>query len=157
MDPRRCAQVVTRCDICKDNNVESYCDFCHVKLCKPCIGDHISDEYDRHKIVSLREGKSTPLFPFCKTHSTETCKLECKSCNIFICTKCSVSVKHNGHRFIDLGDIYNSKKANIDFDSEELENVISPIYKEITKELESQIAGLDGEYEKLTKLITEQG
>lgn len=157
MDSRLSAQDVVRCDQCKDNVVESYCDVCHVKLCKPCIGGHISDGYDKHIIVSFHQRKSTLIFPICKTHSTETCKLECISCTIFICAKCSISEEHKGHDIKDLEDIYNSKKANIEFDAEEFETVISPTYEEITKELESQIAGLDGEYEKLTKLISKQG
>lgn len=56
---------------------------------------------------------------------------------------------------MDLEYIYNSKKANIELETEEFENIISPTYEEIKKE--SQIAGLDGEYEKLTKIMTKQG
>lgn len=157
MDPRLIAQDVVRCDQCKDNVVESYCDLCHVKLCKPCIGEHISDDNpnpDKHIIVSFQQRKSTLIFPICKTHSTETCKLQCMSCNIFICAKCSIS-EHKDHHIMDLEYIYNSKKANIELETEEFENIISPTYEEIKNE--SQIAGLDGEYEKLTKIMTKQG
>lgn len=62
MDPRLSAQDVVRCDICKDNLVQNYCDFCHVKLCKLCIGEHISDEFDKHKIVPFQQRKSPPDF-----------------------------------------------------------------------------------------------
>uniref|UniRef100_K1Q518 Tripartite motif-containing protein 2 n=1 Tax=Magallana gigas TaxID=29159 RepID=K1Q518_MAGGI len=37
MDPRSSAQDVHRCDLCETAIVHSYCDFCHVNLCKPCI------------------------------------------------------------------------------------------------------------------------
>lgn len=156
MDPHDSAQDVVLCDICKDNVVQRYCDFCHVNLCKPCIGEHISDDYDKHKIVPFRKRKSTLIFPICKTHSKETCKLQCKTCNIIICAKCCIS-EHKGHNFIDLEDSYNSKKTDIGNDTEEIEKVISPTYEEIRKELESQIGGLDGAYEKLTTILTKQG
>lgn len=66
MDPRLSAQDVVRCDLCKDKVVESYCEYCHVKLCKPCIGEHISDEYDKHKIVPFQERRSALIFQLVK-------------------------------------------------------------------------------------------
>eukprot|EP00105_Crassostrea_gigas_P017797 XP_011435714.1 PREDICTED: uncharacterized protein LOC105334086 [Crassostrea gigas] len=157
MDPRLSAQDVVRCDLCKDNVVQNYCDYCHVKLCKLCIGEHISDEYDKHKIVPFQQRKSTLIFPSCKKHSKETCKLQCISCNNSICAKCSILKEHKDHNVVDLEDSYNSKKANITKETEEIENIISPTYEEIRKELESQIASLDGEYEKITTIMSKQG
>lgn len=49
MDPQGSPKDVQRCDICMNTIADSYCDFCFVNLCKPCIGEHISDEYDKHK------------------------------------------------------------------------------------------------------------
>ncbi|XP_052679765.1 uncharacterized protein LOC128160475 [Crassostrea angulata] len=157
MDPRLSAQDVVRCDLCKDNVVQNYCDYCHVKLCKPCIGEHISDEYDKHKIVPFQQRKSTLIFPNCKKHSKETCKLQCMSCNNSICAKCSILKEHKDHNVVDLEDSYNSKNENIKKDTAEIENVISPTYEEIRKALESQIASLDGEYEKITTIVSKQG
>lgn len=157
MDPRLSAQDVVRCDLCKDNVVQKYCDFCHVKLCKLCIGEHISDEYDKHKIVSFQQRKSTLIFPICKKHSKETCKLQCMSCNNSICAKCSILKEHKDHNVVDLEDSYNSKKENIKKDTAEIETVISPTYEEIRKALESQIASLDGQYEKITTILSKQG
>ncbi|XP_052679588.1 uncharacterized protein LOC128160326 [Crassostrea angulata] len=37
MDPHSSAQDVHRCDLCETTIVHSYCDFCHVNLCKPCV------------------------------------------------------------------------------------------------------------------------
>ncbi|XP_052676953.1 uncharacterized protein LOC128158235 [Crassostrea angulata] len=158
MDPRRHnAQDVVRCDLCKENIVQSYCDFCHVSLCKPCIGEHISDEYDKHRIVSFKERKSTLMFPTCKSHSKETCKLQCKSCTVLMCALCAASETHKGHDFIVLEDIYKTNKTGIEKDAEEIEKVIAPTYEEIRNELITQIESLNEDYEKITIVISEQG
>lgn len=99
-------------NVCKENIAQEsmYCDFCHVYLCQTCIGDHISDEFDKHKIVLILEKKSNLMYPTCKLHSTKTCELQCKSCNLFICVICSASPKHKGHSFIIQKDIYKNKE-----------------------------------------------
>ena len=150
------AQDVARCDFCKTAIAQSYCDFCHVNLCKPCIGEHISDEYDKHKIVPILKRKSTLIYPKCKTHQNEDCKYQCKDCNIFVCSDCTVSAQHKGHSFLKLEEIYTKSKGHIQKDREALENEISLTYEEIANELEMQIASLDGEYEKLRTEMSKQ-
>ncbi|XP_062578769.1 uncharacterized protein LOC134240723 [Saccostrea cucullata] len=157
MDPRHSAQDVIRCDLCETAIVQMYCDFCHVNLCKPCIGEHITDEYDKHKIVPFQQRKTTLIYPKCATHPTKTCELKCKECDIPVCPSCFTSNKHKGHHFLELSEVYNSKKIDIEKDTEELQNIISPTYEEIRNDLETQIANLDGEYEKLTTAVTKHG
>ena len=50
MDPDYSAQDVALCDLCKTAIAQSYCDFCHVNFYKPCIGEHITADYDKHKL-----------------------------------------------------------------------------------------------------------
>ncbi|XP_078339251.1 uncharacterized protein LOC111108040 [Crassostrea virginica] len=157
MDPDYSAQDVARCDLCKTAKAQSYCDFCNVNLCKPCIGEHISDEYDKHKIVAIHQRKSTLIYPKCQTHQNENCKYQCNDCNISICSDCIASKQHNkDHEFVKLEEVYNTKKEQIQSDTKELENCILPAYEEIANELEMQIASLDGEYEKLTMQMSKQ-
>nr|XP_022299821.1 uncharacterized protein LOC111108316 [Crassostrea virginica] len=157
MDPNYSAQDVARCDLCKTAIAQSYCDFCYVNLCKPCIGDHISDEYDKHKIVPIHQRKSTLIYPKCETHQNEDCKYQCKECNISICFDCLASKHHNKeHEFVKLEEVYDTKKEKIQSDTEELENHILPAYEEIANELEMQIASLDEEYKKLTTEMSKQ-
>nr|XP_034306465.1 uncharacterized protein LOC105330559 isoform X1 [Crassostrea gigas] len=155
MDPRHNAQDVVRCDLCKENIVRNYCDFCHVSLCKPCIGEHISDDYHKHMIVPFQKRKSTLRFPICKIHSRETCKLQCNSCDVSLCVICSASHEHKEIDLIVLKNICNER--GIEKDAEEMEKVIAPTYEERRNELISQIANLDGDYEKITTVISDQG
>ncbi|XP_052677898.1 uncharacterized protein LOC128158950 [Crassostrea angulata] len=158
MDPHSSAQDVHRCDLCETAIVHSYCDFCHVNLCKPCIGDHISDGYDKHKIVPFQERRSTLIYPKCETHSQKNCKFQCKDCNsIFVCSSCMASEQHGRHKFVEVTEVFKTKKDNIKKDKQEFENHISPTYEEISHDLENQLANLDGGYEKLTTTMSKQG
>nr|XP_034305065.1 uncharacterized protein LOC117682153 [Crassostrea gigas] len=158
MDPHSCAQDVPRCDLCENTLVHSYCDFCHVNLCKPCIGDHISDGYDKHKIVPFQERRSTLIYPKCEMHPHRICEFQCKDCNnIFVCSSCITSEHHKGHTFVEVTEIYKTMKDNIKKDTKELENHISPTYEKIALDLETQLAKLDGGYEKLNTTISKQG
>ncbi|XP_065930019.1 uncharacterized protein [Magallana gigas] len=158
MDPRSSAQDVHRCDLCETAIVHSYCDFCHVNLCKLCIADHISDGYDKHKIVPFQERRSTLIYPKCATHPHKNCDLQCKNCNdIFVCSSCTASETHKGHIFVDVSEVYTTKKNAIADEANKLENLISPTYDEIALDLGNQLANLDGGYEKLTTAMSKQG
>ncbi|XP_078340730.1 uncharacterized protein LOC111106105 [Crassostrea virginica] len=157
MEPDYSAQDVARCDLCKTAIAQSYCDFCHVNLCKPCIGAHISDEYDKHKIVPILQRKSTLIYPKCETHQNKTCEYQCKDCNIPICSDCIVAKQHNKeHEFIKLEEVFNAKKKHIRRVTEELEKQFLPAYEDIANDLELQIASLDGEYKKLSTEMSRQ-
>nr|XP_019930871.2 uncharacterized protein LOC105323897 isoform X1 [Crassostrea gigas] len=158
MDPRSSAQDVHRCDLCETALVHSYCDFCHVNLCKLCIADHISDGYDKHKIVPFQERRSTLIYPKCGTHPHKNCDLQCKNCNdIFVCSSCTASEIHRGHIFVEVSEVYTTKKNAIADEANKLKNLIYPTYEEITLDLENQLANLDGGYEKLTTAMSKQG
>lgn len=157
MDPRDSAHDIVQCDLFKDNIVQNFCDVCYVNLGKQCIGQHISDGYHKHAIVPFRQQKSILIFPICKTHSKETCKLQCKSCDAFVCAICCISEEHKGHDFSILEDSNNSKIASVEKDTDEMLNLISPAYENIRKELESHITGLDGVYGKRTAILSKHG
>ncbi|XP_065938071.1 uncharacterized protein [Magallana gigas] len=158
MDPHSTAQDVHRCELCETAIVHSYCDFCHVNLCIACIGKHISDGYDKHKIVPFQERRSTLIYPKCETHSQKNCKFQCKDCNnIFVCSSCMASEQHGRHKFVEVTEVFKTKKDDIKKDTQEIENHISPTYEEIAHDLENQLANLDGGYEKLTSAMSKQG
>lgn len=151
------AQNENRCDVCETTIVHSYCDFCHVNLCKLCIGEHISDGYQRHAIVPFQERKSTLIFPKCATHQHKTCDFKCKDCNVFACSSCVGSKQHKEHDILELVEVFKKQKINIDKDMEEYKNILSPTYEEIVLDLENQIDNFDGGYEKLITDMSTQG
>nr|XP_034306629.1 uncharacterized protein LOC117682672 [Crassostrea gigas] len=158
MDPHSTAQDVHRCDLCETAIVQNYCDFCHVNLCKSCIGEHISDEYDKHKIVRFKDRRSTLIYPKCVTHPHKYCKYQCKNCNnSFICSSCTASEQHRGHIFVEVLHAYKAKTEVIEKDTEKLQNLITPKYEEIALDLEKRLASIDGGYEKLTTEISKHG
>ncbi|XP_062588400.1 E3 ubiquitin-protein ligase TRIM36-like [Saccostrea cucullata] len=151
------AQDVIRCDLCKTALVQMYCDFCHVNLCRPCIGEHIADEYDKHKIVPFQHKKSTLIYPTCSAHQTKGSEFHCETCKTSVCSLCAISEAHRGHAISTLSDLFYSKKKDIKKETEELENSICPTYAEIANGIEIQIANLDGKYENLTSTLIEFG
>nr|XP_034305024.1 uncharacterized protein LOC117682139 [Crassostrea gigas] len=158
MDLISSAQDVPRCDLCETLILHSYCDFCHVNLCTSCIGNHISDGYDKHKIVPFKERRSTLIYPKCETHPHKNCKFQCKDCNnSYVCSSCMASEQHGRHKFVEVTEVFKTKKYNIKKDTKELENHISPLYEEMALDLETQLANLDGGYEKLTTTMCKQG
>ena len=149
---------MTRCDLCKTAIALTYCDFCHVYLCKPCIGEHISDSFEKKHIIGrIQQRKSTLSYPNCKTHPNKTCEYQCKDCNISICNNCIASNLHNKeHKFEQLEEVFNTKKMHIQRDTEELKTQFLPAYEDIANNLEMQIASLDEEYKKLTTAMSKQ-
>uniref|UniRef100_A0A8W8LSG3 Tripartite motif-containing protein 3 n=2 Tax=Magallana gigas TaxID=29159 RepID=A0A8W8LSG3_MAGGI len=133
-------------------------DICHANLCKPCVVDHISDGYDKHKIVPFQERRSTLIYPKCGTHTHKNCEFQCKDCsNIFVCSSCMASEQHGRHKFVEVAEVFKTKKDDIKKDAKELENHISPTYEDIARDLENQLANLDGGYEKITTTMSKQG
>lgn len=148
---------VIRCDVCETTHIQHYCDFCHINLCKPCIGEHISDGYDRHKIVSLKHRGSTLIYPSCQIHSNKKCEILCKQCEMYLCTLCTASFKHKHHDLILLENLYITKKIDIKKEFTELNRLISSKYRTIRNTVENQIANLYGDYDKVTTAISQQG
>ncbi|XP_061177589.1 uncharacterized protein LOC133186351 [Saccostrea echinata] len=157
MDQRISAQDVLRCDLCETPVPPMYCDFCHVKLCKACVGEHLSDLSKEHKVVPFKQKGTTPKYPRCPTHVGKLCELHCEECDLPVCSLCLSSNFHKGHNLLNLLEVNKSKKEAIEKDVEELLNSICPKYEEISAEIHEEKAGLDKPYEKLTTAVIKQG
>lgn len=130
MDPFQDAQDVIRCHLCESPVPPMHCDLCNLSLCKPCVGEHISDESKEHKVVSFQKRGTTPNYPKCSKHFTQ-CELHCEQCDVPICVHCVSSKTHHAHDVVHILKSFESKKELLQRDLQELKNYIHPSYCEI--------------------------
>ncbi|XP_062569896.1 E3 ubiquitin-protein ligase TRIM45-like [Saccostrea cucullata] len=158
MDPRTSAQDVMRCDLCETAVVQMHCDTCLVNLCKACVGEHVSADLSKpHKIVDFKDRKSTPLYPECKTHVKELCKMYCKQCDIPACISCIESKQHLGHELSKIVRVLVEKKEVITKERNELKDTIYPTYQDIASDVQNRMSQLEKEYGDLSTAITKHG
>ncbi|XP_061168668.1 uncharacterized protein LOC133177792 [Saccostrea echinata] len=158
MDPRTSAQDVMRCDLCETAVVQMHCDTCLINLCTACVGKHmISDESKDHKVVKFQDRKSTPLYPGCKTHKKERCKMFCKQCDIPVCISCIESNHHLGHELSNILRVLDEKKDIFIKERNELNDTIYPTYQDIASDVQNRMSQLEKEYRDLSTAITKHG
>ncbi|XP_062568639.1 uncharacterized protein LOC134230804 [Saccostrea cucullata] len=158
MDPHSSAQDVIRCDLCETAVVQMHCDTCLVNLCKACVGEHIStDESKDHKVVKFKARKSTPLYPGCKFHDQEQCKMYCNQCDIPVCHKCIASDQHLGHKVSEILKVVDERKNKFMKEQSELNETIYPIYQDIASDVQNRMSKLEKEYGDLSTAITKHG
>lgn len=157
MDPSYTGQDITRCDLCETSVVQKYCDICRVNLCISCVGIHISDEYDRHKVVPFSRRNSTLIYPPCKIHTSKRCKFRCDDCDVLFCSLCSSLSAHERHKHSNIFEVYKSKKELIKNDAEKLENKVLPACKEMEKDIEAHISNIDKAFERVILAIENHG
>lgn len=156
MDESASLQDVTRCVLCQTKVVHSYCETCQTSLCESCIGDHISNENVEHDIVFYHLKNSFLSYPKCETHQNQISEL-CKDCNVLLCSLCKAHQEHKNHRFVEITNVYKSKKKIIENDQKELKDFISPSYEQLLLDIEIKMSNIDGDYEYLEDDISKRG
>ncbi|XP_052678739.1 NF-kappa-B essential modulator-like [Crassostrea angulata] len=155
MDHRRNnAQDVLRCHLCETQAPPMYCDICNLNLCKPCVGEHLSNESTEHKVVPFRKRGSTL---YCSKHSTKLCDLHCEQCDIPICVQCVSSGEHIGHKQNDILIFLEKKNKGLQKDLKELVNLIKPKYQESASNISVQKSDLRKNSKKLKTALDKQG
>ncbi|XP_056015334.1 uncharacterized protein LOC125653121 [Ostrea edulis] len=158
MHPRRSAQEVLLCDLCKTAPLQSHCKLCHINLCVNCVGKHLSESSKDHNVVPfIKHIKSTPNYPKCPKHAEKHCELFCEKCDIPVCSTCISSDKHRGHKISDVLEKLGSKTESLQKDLEEFETRIYPRYEEMASDVQTEKAELETKYGKLTTAADQQG
>nr|XP_022292427.1 uncharacterized protein LOC111103438 [Crassostrea virginica] len=134
-EPGNSCQDIQRCQVCEDKIAEFFCTYCETKLCKKCVGTHLAEDPEKHRIVKLLDKYTTLALPICDKHSQERCKNYCQQCDFAVCSSCVSSKSHERHKFLTIVDIFKRKKEVIKNDSDELEQEILPSYEEIVKQV----------------------
>ncbi|XP_052678819.1 uncharacterized protein LOC128159686 [Crassostrea angulata] len=155
MNPvRNWAQDVLRCHLCETPVPPLYCDICKKHVCKACVGEHFSDESTEHRVVQFKSlGSATT----CQKHSSKLCELRCEQCDIPICSKCISSGEHEQHKKVNILENFETKKAVLKRDLQELEESIDPKYQEIALNISEQKADLNKNSQKLKIAIDKHG
>ncbi|XP_078342027.1 uncharacterized protein LOC111107939 [Crassostrea virginica] len=149
-----CLQDVIRCDLCETPVPPKHCELCHKHLCESCVEKHLSDQSKDHYIVPFKLRGSIPK---CQYHSTKTCTIFCKDCNVSICTICSSWGEHVKHKKEDLLKVMAEKEELIKKDLQELEKSIYPRYQEAATNIPVQRADVNKHSQKLTTALDKQG
>uniref|UniRef100_A0A8B8B7F9 Uncharacterized protein LOC111107657 n=1 Tax=Crassostrea virginica TaxID=6565 RepID=A0A8B8B7F9_CRAVI len=153
-DPMYSLQDVIRCDLCETPVPPKHCELCHIHLCEACVGKHLSDQSKDHYIVPFKLRGSIPK---CQYHSTNTCTILCKDCNVSICKICSSFGEHAEHKKEDLLKAMAEKEELIRKDLQELEKSIYPKYQEAATNIPVQRADVNKHSQKLTTALDKQG
>lgn len=156
MDRRTTAQDVYRCELCDKNMVDMFCVVCPRKLCKSCVGNHLDDDPNKHKVVKFQDKNTTLVLPTCPTHSSERCKNYCQECDKAVCPSCIPSDSHKKHTFLKISEVFEKRKEKINSDTKELDEIVFPSYTRIVQEEESDAAKLEEDYESLNQSIENQ-
>lgn len=157
MDPQHSAQDVVRCDICDCPVPPLHCDFCHLNLCKICVGDHLLESSQKHQVVPYQERGRSPNYPSCPIHAKEQCKYFCEECDNPICVHCISTGIHQNHNLLDILNIFERKRGDLQNDLKELEESIFPEYEDFTTSIQKRKTDLYENSKELVKSVEKQG
>ncbi|XP_055998755.1 E3 ubiquitin-protein ligase TRIM71-like [Ostrea edulis] len=148
--PNPQAQEVITCDLCV-KPTQQFCNNCQLSLCVDCVSKHVVKlKYQQHDIVHFKDRKIQLVFPECEFHTNQRCEAHCQQCDVPVCLKCMLG-PHNGHKYGDMSDIFNSKKHDIEKETKEIESTIIPQYKKKNEETESKLSIIMAEFDELDK------
>lgn len=162
MDPVKGAQDVIRCDVCSDNErekspAEVHCNTCHTYVCSPCVARHMTlEKSKKHDIVLFDVDDTEIILPSCSSHPQLKCDLFCKRCSIPICLKCLLS-NHNSHSVADLTEWCQKLCEDIQNETEELQQLIIPVFQKISAEEDENLKKFYEAYDKMESSIEEHG
>lgn len=152
------AQDVILCELC-NTSAKQFCNNCQVNLCVNCINKHVGKLHTlSHDIIPITNRRIHLVFPDCKFHPGQRCEVQCQQCQTPICIRCCIA-SHKNHNAVELSELIDKKKQEIQNDTEEIETKLIPEYNKTDADLHSKLSNstteltkLKQEKEKLRKL-----
>ena len=155
LHPRRSAQDVLLCDACDTDPVQCHCELCNIDLCGNCGIKHLTSK--KHRVIPFTDKFNAPKpQPKCPTHGDKVCELYCEQCDIPICSTCVLN-EHRGHNLCSVQEKLGAKTQDLHRDLEELVTRIYPRYEEMASAVQTERAGIETRYGKLTRAADQQG
>lgn len=146
-EQRSSAQDVISCNVCK-NPTQQFCNSCQVNLCVKCVPKHVDDKQSMsHDIVHFRNRRVQLVFTECEFHEGQRCEAQCQQCNIPICIKCCIG-PHKNHDAVDIAELVERKKQEIQKDTDEIEEQILTDCKKTVAELPDKLKQITAEITK---------
>lgn len=149
-DSKSWAQEVLSCDLC-DKPIQQFCNSCQVNLCIECIHKHVEKFRSlSHDIVYFKNKKIQWVLPECTIHLGQRCEAQCQQCQIAICIKCCIG-SHKNHDAVELTELLEVKKQEIQKETDEIENKIIPKYQKLDTDFQSNVSKISAEFTKIEK------
>ena len=111
-----------QCEKCKlKSTATGFCCDCGKLVCDKCTEMHQTwEEYTNHQIVTIQDVQADAenLIPpkkkilYCQKHEDNVLKIYCETCNVLICTDCTIRL-HQGHHYDVISDTFPKHKQEI--------------------------------------------
>ena len=134
---------------CQENG-QVYCNVCHLPLCEQCRDEHLkSSKTNTHEIVLYRHRKHQLPELKCELHPIRNVDMFCKECKIPLCSKCSTSKEHHGHKFDDLEEIYTERYAIWQSEFSKIQKYFLPTTQGLKKDIEKDATTIKNTMENI--------
>ncbi|XP_062604201.1 uncharacterized protein LOC134280423 isoform X2 [Saccostrea cucullata] len=91
----------------------------------------------------------------CEYHPHHRCEGQCQQCDVPVCIKCIIK-SHQGHTLLDIENIYNDKKEEIQKETQEIKSKLLPKCTKYNEDTDGEITKSMGKYVELEKEIEKQ-
>ena len=144
------------CDNCHKNSATGYCKQCTRFLCPECLDAHNGwKAFSTHEVINVQDvtANTSKLLPLnedsntkCNDHN-EPIKVYCETCQELICRDCTISQRHQNHKYKLITECYPDHHQEIEADltivKRKVADVNTAVTNLITREREVTKQGED--------------
>ncbi|XP_034306160.2 uncharacterized protein [Magallana gigas] len=123
-----------------EKNCQFYCNDCHQPKCQQCKDKHKKNtETKNHEIVPYKKRNRPLPVEKCKIHPTKHIDLFCEECQIPICSKCTGTKEHRGHKVTDLEMVFAEKCSLFHEEIAKIRGYFEPTSENLKKEIAGDV------------------